>query len=171
MTGVRFPVGAGNFSVLHYVQTGSGPTQPTILWVPWVERPGREADHSPPCSVEVKNAWRYTAIPTTSSWRGAWLSTGTTTLSTLSIQYTSQLTRNSNRTYFSQKLFTVLKTETWSKLQDSMWSTTFIEDVFWCRIYFTKYKERQFSDVSMLCGCAYVTRLEKNRFISEINGH
>jgi hypothetical protein len=28
-----------------------------------VERPWREADHSPPSSVEVKNAWRYTSTP------------------------------------------------------------------------------------------------------------
>jgi len=27
-----------------------------------VKRPGREADHSFPSSVEVKNAWRYTSV-------------------------------------------------------------------------------------------------------------
>jgi hypothetical protein len=27
-----------------------------------VKRPGREADHSPPSSAEVKNAWSYTSI-------------------------------------------------------------------------------------------------------------
>jgi hypothetical protein len=36
-----------------------GPTQPPIQWVPGalslgVKLPGREADHSPPSSVEVK---------------------------------------------------------------------------------------------------------------------
>jgi hypothetical protein len=37
-----------------------------------VKRPGREADHSPSFSTEVKNAWSYTSIPTcTSAWRGA----------------------------------------------------------------------------------------------------
>jgi hypothetical protein len=41
-------------------RTVLGPTQPPIQWVPWalslgVKRPGREADHSPPSSVEVKN--------------------------------------------------------------------------------------------------------------------
>jgi len=28
-----------------------------------LKRSGREADHSPPSSAEVKNAWRYTSIP------------------------------------------------------------------------------------------------------------
>jgi hypothetical protein len=55
----RLPAGAGNFSVHHRVQNGSGPTQPPIQWVPGalslgVKRPGREADHSPPSSAEVK---------------------------------------------------------------------------------------------------------------------
>jgi hypothetical protein len=45
-----------------------GPTQPPIQWIPGalsleVKRPGREADHSPPSSAEVKNAWGYTSIP------------------------------------------------------------------------------------------------------------
>jgi len=28
-----------------------------------VKRPGREADHSPPSSAKVKDAWSYTSIP------------------------------------------------------------------------------------------------------------
>jgi hypothetical protein len=37
-----------------------GPTQLPIQWVPGalslgVKRPGREADHLPPCNIEVKN--------------------------------------------------------------------------------------------------------------------
>jgi hypothetical protein len=28
-----------------------------------VKQPGREADHSPPSSAEVKNAWSYTSTP------------------------------------------------------------------------------------------------------------
>jgi hypothetical protein len=45
-----------------------GPTQPPIQWVPGalslgVKRRGREADHSPPSSAEVKNAWSYTSTP------------------------------------------------------------------------------------------------------------
>jgi hypothetical protein len=44
-----------------------GPTQPPIQWVHGVlslgvKRPGREADHSPPSSAEVKNAWSYISI-------------------------------------------------------------------------------------------------------------
>jgi hypothetical protein len=63
---VRFPAGARNFSLHHRVQNGSGDTQPPIQWVPGalslgVKRPGREADHSPPSSAEVKNAWSYTS--------------------------------------------------------------------------------------------------------------
>jgi len=45
-----------------------GPTQPPIRWVPGAftpraKRPGREADHLPLCSAEVKNAWSYTYTP------------------------------------------------------------------------------------------------------------
>jgi hypothetical protein len=36
-------------------------TQPPIKWVPGVKRQGREADHSPPTSVEVKKMWIYTS--------------------------------------------------------------------------------------------------------------
>jgi hypothetical protein len=40
-------------------RTALGPTQTSIQWVPGalslgVKRAGREADHSPPCSIEVK---------------------------------------------------------------------------------------------------------------------
>jgi hypothetical protein len=43
-----------------------GPIQPPVQWVPGalslgVKRPGHEADHSPPSSAEVKNAWSYTS--------------------------------------------------------------------------------------------------------------
>jgi hypothetical protein len=65
---VRVPAGAGNFSLNHRVQNGSGPTQPPIQWVPGalslgLKRPGRESDHSPPFSAEVKNEWSYTSTP------------------------------------------------------------------------------------------------------------
>jgi hypothetical protein len=47
---------------------------------PRVKRPGREVDHSPPSSAEVKEYVElYLLSPTMSSWRGAYkLSTGTT---------------------------------------------------------------------------------------------
>jgi hypothetical protein len=53
-----------------------GPTQPPIQWVlealsPRIKRPGREADHSPPTSAEVKKMWIYTSTPHTPSWRSA----------------------------------------------------------------------------------------------------
>jgi hypothetical protein len=45
-----------------------GPTRPPIQWVPGafslgVKRQGREADHSPSASAEVKKRWIYTSIP------------------------------------------------------------------------------------------------------------
>jgi hypothetical protein len=49
-------------------RTALGPTQPPIQWVPavlslGVQRLGREAEHSPPSSAEVKNVWSYTSTP------------------------------------------------------------------------------------------------------------
>jgi hypothetical protein len=67
-------------------RTALGPTQPLIQRVPTVlslgiKRPGREADHSPPSTVEVKECVElYLHSPKTPSWRGALLSTGTTLL-------------------------------------------------------------------------------------------
>jgi hypothetical protein len=44
-----------------------GSTQPPIKWVggpfPGVKWQGREADHSPPTSAEVKKMWIYTSTP------------------------------------------------------------------------------------------------------------
>jgi hypothetical protein len=60
---VRFPAGAGNFSIHHRVQNGSG-THPASY--PMGTRGsflGGETDHSPSSSVEVKNAWSYTSTP------------------------------------------------------------------------------------------------------------
>jgi hypothetical protein len=47
-----------------------GPTQSPIL-SPGVQRPGREADYSLPCNVEVKNSGVINPLPNTPSWRGA----------------------------------------------------------------------------------------------------
>jgi hypothetical protein len=51
--------GLGIFLFTTVSRTALGPTQPPIEWVPealslGVKRPGREADHSPPCSAKVK---------------------------------------------------------------------------------------------------------------------
>jgi hypothetical protein len=44
------------------------PTEPPIRWVPaalslGVKWPGREADHTPPSSDEIKNVWSYISTP------------------------------------------------------------------------------------------------------------
>jgi hypothetical protein len=53
---------------LHIVQIALGSTQPPIQWErgalsPGVKRQGRETDHSPPTSTEVKKAWTYICTP------------------------------------------------------------------------------------------------------------
>jgi hypothetical protein len=58
------------FFSLNIIQTGSEvhPTPcPMDIGVlsPGVKRPGREAEHSPPISAEVNNAWMYKFIPPT----------------------------------------------------------------------------------------------------------
>jgi hypothetical protein len=68
-----------------------GSTQPPIQWVPGalsaaVKRPGREANHLPPASAEVKKMWIYRSTPHTPLWRSAnSLSTGTTLRFTVNI--------------------------------------------------------------------------------------
>jgi hypothetical protein len=76
---VQFCAGAGNFSLHHRVQNGSGAhpaSNPmgTKGSFPGVKRPGREADHSPPSSDEVKE-WveLYLHSRNTPSWHGAQL--------------------------------------------------------------------------------------------------
>jgi hypothetical protein len=49
-------------------RTALGPIQPPVQWIPGalslgVKRPGREADHSPPYSSDVKNAWSIHPLP------------------------------------------------------------------------------------------------------------
>jgi hypothetical protein len=56
---IRFPAGAGNFSLHHRVQNGSGAHPASYPMVSealslGVKRPGRKADHSPPSSAKVK---------------------------------------------------------------------------------------------------------------------
>jgi hypothetical protein len=59
---VRFPAGAGNFSILHRVQNGSRAHPASYPMgtrgsFPGGKAAGREADHSPPSSAQVKDAW------------------------------------------------------------------------------------------------------------------
>jgi hypothetical protein len=65
---VRFLAGAGNFSLHPRVQNSSGAhtasyPRNTRGSFPGIKRWGREADHSPPSSAEVKYAWSYTSTP------------------------------------------------------------------------------------------------------------
>jgi hypothetical protein len=59
--------GLGIFLFTTVSRMALGLTQP-IQWVPGalslgVKRPEREADHSPPSSAKVRNAWSYTSTP------------------------------------------------------------------------------------------------------------
>jgi hypothetical protein len=59
--------GLGIFLFTTASRTALGLAQPPIQWVTealslGVKRPGREADHSPPSSAEVKNTWSYTSL-------------------------------------------------------------------------------------------------------------
>jgi hypothetical protein len=60
--------GLGIFLFATASRPALGPIEPPIQWIPrvlspGVKRPGREADHSPPSSAEVKKTWRYTSTP------------------------------------------------------------------------------------------------------------
>jgi hypothetical protein len=58
--------GLGIFLLTTASRPALGPTQPPIQWVPGalslgVNQPGREVDHLPPSSAEVKIVWSYTS--------------------------------------------------------------------------------------------------------------
>jgi hypothetical protein len=61
MVRVRFLAGARDFFPIHSVRTGSGvhpasyPMGILGILSLRIKKPGREADHSPPCSADVKN--------------------------------------------------------------------------------------------------------------------
>jgi hypothetical protein len=78
----EFPLRNKSSKSLYYdfvVYPALGPIQPTIKWIAGslllaVKRPGREADHSPPFSAEVKEGVElYLHSPNTPPWRGAQL--------------------------------------------------------------------------------------------------
>jgi hypothetical protein len=64
------------FFLLHSLQTGSG-AHPVSFQIgtgdlsPMVNRPGREADHSPPSSAETQINGAISPLPRMSSWRSA----------------------------------------------------------------------------------------------------
>jgi hypothetical protein len=63
---IRVPAEGGNFSLHNRVHSVSEAHPASYLVgnrgsFPGVKRPEREADHSPPSSAEVKNAWSYTS--------------------------------------------------------------------------------------------------------------
>jgi hypothetical protein len=72
-------IGAGNFLFTTVSRLAMGPTQPPIQGVPGVlslgvNRPGREADCSPPSIAEVKECMElYLHSPNMPSWHGAQL--------------------------------------------------------------------------------------------------
>jgi hypothetical protein len=71
---VRFPT-AQHFLFSTASKPVLGPTQCPIEWVPGplspgLKRQGREADHSPPSSDEVKNGGAIPPLPHMSSWHG-----------------------------------------------------------------------------------------------------
>jgi hypothetical protein len=51
--------GQGNFLFATASRLALSHTQPPRQSVPGVKWPGREADHSPPSSAEIMNAWSY----------------------------------------------------------------------------------------------------------------
>jgi hypothetical protein len=68
MTAIWFPSRAGNFSFTAAFRPALEPTQPPIQWVPGalcvgVKPLGHEAEHPPPFSAEIKNAWSYSWTP------------------------------------------------------------------------------------------------------------
>jgi hypothetical protein len=72
---VRFPAGQ-DFPPIHRVQTGSGAHPPSyVIGIegdsPWVKQLGREADHSPPCSADVKNGAAKSPLSHMRSWHSA----------------------------------------------------------------------------------------------------
>jgi len=60
--GVRISAGTFFLAFSNTTTPARGPTQLPVQWVlrdvfSWVKGLGREADHSPPSSAEVKNEW------------------------------------------------------------------------------------------------------------------
>jgi hypothetical protein len=91
--------GLGIFLFTTASRTSLGPTEPPIKWVPGalslgVKRHGREADHSPTSSAEVKE-WveLYLHSPNTPSWSGAYLKHRDNFTFTLPFTFTPKISR------------------------------------------------------------------------------
>jgi hypothetical protein len=71
---VRFPANAGEFYILHIVQSSSEAHEPPIhcvalLFRQRIKRPGREADYTPPSVVKVRSGLAaYLLVCTSVSW-------------------------------------------------------------------------------------------------------
>jgi transposase len=75
-SGVRVPAGLEVLLFTTASRPALGPSRPSIRWTPearslGVKRLERQANHWPPYSAEVKNAWSYTSTLHTFSWCGA----------------------------------------------------------------------------------------------------
>jgi hypothetical protein len=62
MATIRFPAAADVLLFAMAFKPALGFIQPPIQLVSGIKRPGREAHRTPPCIVEVKNAWSYAFI-------------------------------------------------------------------------------------------------------------
>jgi hypothetical protein len=76
MSRFRFQAGIRDLAFLHSIHTASGlhPASYPMRTegdIPGGKAVGREADHSPPSSAELKNGGAILPLPHTSSWRGA----------------------------------------------------------------------------------------------------
>jgi hypothetical protein len=74
--GVRVPLGPRIFTSTYGPDRLWGSNEPPIQWVqgspyPVEKRQGREADHSPPPSAEIKKTWIIYPLPHTHSWHSA----------------------------------------------------------------------------------------------------
>jgi hypothetical protein len=70
---VQFLAGGRSFSPLHSAHTAAEAEPASVQWVQSdlsvkVKRPGREADHSPSSSAELKNGGAIPPLPYKSSW-------------------------------------------------------------------------------------------------------
>jgi hypothetical protein len=68
---VQFLAGARDFSLLESAEKGSGVHRASYVMGTRVKWKGNKADHSPPCTAEVKMDGAETPLPHTSSWHDA----------------------------------------------------------------------------------------------------